>query len=576
MIKAKLLAILIGLSLSTFAQVPDARGVLHVKKGAAGNGSSWNNAMGEVADALRAAGEINHAENMLIKQIWVAAGTYYPLYLGDPSSGSDPRDKTFLMAYDVKLYGGFAGTESTLYNRNLSRKANETILSGDIGVPNDYTDNVRHVVVSVQDLGRAELNGFTVVKGYASGAGYVGIQGCPVLQTGGGGMFGYRSNIKIINTTFASNRATVGGAIYLSEDSNITMTNSVISGNAASPTGGNGAGGGMFTYRSSCTFTNVTISGNYASSYGGAIAIMERTTTSFRNSIVHGNSSGIYVYYNDVYTLRNSLVQGLDKDVANGVLDGKVVNPLFINAPNASTAPFIGGDYRLSANSACVNTGSNVLFTGLDANSTDIEGKGRVYLYSNGGVIDMGAYEHGSHVLPVRFGAFRAKQQGMAIDLKWHTYTERDNSHFLISRSTDGIDYSVLGQIKGEGNTSTVQNYSFRDSSPLNGSNYYRLTQVDQNGSAVVLAETVLNFEWAGVAVSAYPIPTKDKLHVNFTSGRYKSMTLIDLNGKVLMQQIITAQQNAMPLSLASYPPGVYLLCLSNESEKAQVRVVKE
>jgi hypothetical protein len=578
MIKVPLIAtVLIFCALTTFAQTPDANGILFVKKGALGNGNSWANATGELADALLTARILNSANPGHVKQIWVAGGTYYPLYAGDFNS-VDPRDRTFLLVKDVQLYGGFAGTENLLSDRNLSLTTNATILSGDIGTLAIYEDNAHHVLIACLDVGTAALNGFTVVKGNANSNDHssLWINSTPIQKNSGAGIFCYTASPTIVNCIFAANKAVVGAGMYFGYQSNPTVTNTIISGNVAGAVGRFGNGAGLFFYRSTGTYTNMVVSGNYAFDGGAAIGISSTSVPVINNSIVQGNNLGIYNYHLSPYTLKNSLVQGIAENIADGVLDGNLVGPMFVNAPDASTAPFIGGDYRLSANSACVNTGSNVLFTGLDANSTDIEGKGRVFLYGNGGVIDMGAYEFGSHVLPVRFGVFRAKQQGMAVDLKWHTYTERDHSHFLISRSANGIDYSVLGKINGEGNTSTVQNYSFRDGTPLRGTNYYRLTQVDQNGTTVVLAETVLNFEWADVAVSAYPIPTIDKLYVSFVSGRYKKLTLIDLNGKVLIQQNITAQQNILALSLAAYAPGIYLLSLNNVHEKMYVKVVKE
>jgi hypothetical protein len=112
-----------------FAQTPDANGILYVKKGSAGNGSSWTNAIGELADALKAA-----KSNTAIQQIWVTAGTYKPLYSpADNNFGNAAgRENTFLLVKDVKIYGGFSGSETTLSQRNLSITANQSILSGDI------------------------------------------------------------------------------------------------------------------------------------------------------------------------------------------------------------------------------------------------------------------------------------------------------------------------------------------------------------------------------------------------------------------------------------------------------------
>ncbi|MDR0815459.1 MAG: hypothetical protein LBN37_06890, partial [Bacteroidales bacterium] len=99
---------------------PD-NGIVYVKKGGVGNGSgsSWGNACAELAPALKAA-----ETNATIKQIWIAAGTYYPQDMA--GNGTTNRDKAFVLVKDVKIYGGFAGTETTVDARNW--KANPTVL----------------------------------------------------------------------------------------------------------------------------------------------------------------------------------------------------------------------------------------------------------------------------------------------------------------------------------------------------------------------------------------------------------------------------------------------------------------
>jgi hypothetical protein len=95
---------------------------------AGGNGTSWACAFNDLQQALAAsdAGD----------EIWVAKGTY------KPTTGTD-RTASFAMKNGVAIYGGFNGTETAQNQRN--RATNVTILSGDIGTPNDNSDNSYHV-----------------------------------------------------------------------------------------------------------------------------------------------------------------------------------------------------------------------------------------------------------------------------------------------------------------------------------------------------------------------------------------------------------------------------------------------
>lgn len=74
-------------------------------------------------------------------QIWVAEGTYYPT---TEVGGSGTQYYSFRLKNGVEIMGGFNGTETSLNQRDP--KVNRTILSGDIGVPGDETDNAFYVV----------------------------------------------------------------------------------------------------------------------------------------------------------------------------------------------------------------------------------------------------------------------------------------------------------------------------------------------------------------------------------------------------------------------------------------------
>jgi hypothetical protein len=153
----------------------------------------------------------NEATAGTIKQIWVAGGTYYPLYAADFSS-IDNRDKSFLLVKDVKLCGGFAGTEAALADRDLTLTGNKSILSGDLGTLNIITDNAYHVIVMLGTAGTAELNGFTVTGGYANRSGSLLVNGNAITGSYGGAMQLASASPLLANIEFISNTASNGGA----------------------------------------------------------------------------------------------------------------------------------------------------------------------------------------------------------------------------------------------------------------------------------------------------------------------------------------------------------------------------
>lgn len=114
------------------------------------DGSSWQNAFTNLQDAL------NLAANGDV--VWVAKGTYYPTQDGN-------RSTYFRLLKGVKWYGGFDGSETSIYERNLD--LNETILSGDIGILGDSSDNSYSVVFTIFSDSTTVMDGFFIEYGNA-------------------------------------------------------------------------------------------------------------------------------------------------------------------------------------------------------------------------------------------------------------------------------------------------------------------------------------------------------------------------------------------------------------------------
>ncbi|MFD1631491.1 MBG domain-containing protein [Pseudopedobacter beijingensis] len=361
---------------------PDANGIVRVKKSGAGNktGDSWANAAAELADALKAA-KINTA----IKEIWVAGGTYKPLYSPEDGAnfGTDKgRDNTFLLVKDVKVYGGFAGTETALTDRNLSLTANASILSGDID-NNDAADgtisgnNTYHVVISSGDIGTATLNGFTIKGGKAdAGGNTITVSGNSIKQNSGAGIYNYSSNplIEYVNVSYNFSGGGDGAGVGNFNNSSPKIVNSLIHHNS-----GSYRGSGVYNAFSTPELVNVTITDNVNNPTVGVVH-NDGGSAIVKNSIIWSNTAKSGIEGNPSIDVKNSIIQG-------GYAGTAILNadPQFTNAA--------AGDYTLSASSPAVNKGSNTSFTGLDANTKDLAGNARVYKYASAGVIDMGAYE---------------------------------------------------------------------------------------------------------------------------------------------------------------------------------------
>ena len=232
---------------------PSPAGVRYAAPSAAGSGdcSSWANACTlQTALSQAVSGD----------EIWVKMGVHYP--------GSNRTD-TFTLKNGVALYGGFAGTETLLSQRDWS--TNKTILSGDIDKNDnhggDYINeaasqimgsNAYQVVRAALIDSTTVLDGFVITAGQANGPGY---------DSFGGGMINQFSSPTLANLTFSGNAAASGGGMY-NNFSHPSLNSVTLGGNSATADGG-----GMANYQSSPTLSNVTFNANSSpSGYGGGMS----------------------------------------------------------------------------------------------------------------------------------------------------------------------------------------------------------------------------------------------------------------------------------------------------------------
>lgn len=265
---------------------------------ASGNGSTWATAYKTLSEALFIANNCSG-----VQQIHVRQGTYYPC--NDDGTSTANRDSSFrILRNGIKIYGGF----SLDYNGTIANPAfNPTILSGDIGILNDNSDNSHHVI-TVQPLSGTDIylstviDGFIINDGNADGNDFNGIDG-----SGGGGLylFGqpHECSPLINNCVFKNNMAGYrGGAVMVygignflgSANCNPTINRCKFEGNSsqyggAISIGGYNQGGKANVHLSDCIFLN-----NFSSVEGGAIHITAasgKSSDTIRNCTFSGNSA---------------------------------------------------------------------------------------------------------------------------------------------------------------------------------------------------------------------------------------------------------------------------------------------
>lgn len=446
-----ILLILIGFSAM-------AQTVRFVKSQAAGtgDGSSWANASSDLSAILATSAAGN--------EIWVAAGNFIPTL--DPygnASPLDPRNKTFYVKDGVKLYGGFAGTETNLSQRTFAvLTANTTVLSGEIGLANSNLDNCYHVIVgsATPDTGIGiTIDGFQITSGTGGspvniiinsnavelncGSGIYVCYGSNIIRNNvfynnstiygaiytlngvnnisnntflsnstnfGGGIYTDKGINKINNNSFITNGATKGGGIYTNFSTN-TVSNNIFSKNGA------GFGGAVYSNYSTNSLDNNTFFANHAEVIGGGIYNWDSYNT-ISNNIFWENRTQISIQGVDIYQnsngniCKNNLLQ-LDASnystLGSGHYDigvGASGNIFNIEPKFADTKDIDGldGIHRTRDDGLCLRQTSQMIDAGNNqligaGVLSDITGAARI----QNGTVNIGAYEILSHSLPIRY-----------------------------------------------------------------------------------------------------------------------------------------------------------------------------
>lgn len=408
--------------------------VLYVDSSVTGgnaDGSSWQDAFSTLNQAITAA-----SSDATVAEIWMAEGTYYP------TSGTD-RDLAFDALDGVDIYGGFAGTESSINERNLEESI--TIISGDIGQVNQANDNSKNLF-HLRNISTIIFDGIYFENALNDAPAPFGTGGAFCILNSGESLV---STIQFKNCIFQNNRSFQGAAIYLLAADNCETTVSFESctfkSNDAAGTGGvlhqaKMSGADLQTAFYHCLFEknnsntggaiyldgdngaqtealeynlalyNCILDQNTSNSGGAIYAIDDGSSTTIRsqNSTFYENTGNtIFLSDNATAEIKNSILWGSGVQLGFPFIstgdsydvDNSIVAGGFAGSNNMDVDPEFGdaatGNFRISACSPALDAGINF------ANpAVDFSGANRMY----NSTLDIGAFEfNGKFInLPLR------------------------------------------------------------------------------------------------------------------------------------------------------------------------------
>ncbi|RAU83391.1 T9SS type A sorting domain-containing protein [Pontibacter arcticus] len=181
--------------------------------------------------------------------------------------------------------------------------------------------------------------------------------------------------------------------------------------------------------------------------------------------------------------------------------------------------------------------------------------------------------------LPVELISFKGKVQDIGTVLNWATAMEKNNDVFIVERSQDGENFAAHGQVKGSGNSSAKLSYSYTDATATPGIYYYRLQQVDLDGT--VSFSKVISVELVGNPTSknekmavVYPTIVNQDVNVNLHVARAQ-LLILDASGKT-MATIESSSAANQTVSVSHLPGGAYFLVVNDGQRKETHRFLKQ
>jgi hypothetical protein len=180
--------------------------------------------------------------------------------------------------------------------------------------------------------------------------------------------------------------------------------------------------------------------------------------------------------------------------------------------------------------------------------------------------------------LPITLAEFNAEIITEGVLLEWKTATEKNNDYFVVQRSTDGVTFEDVTRVNGAGTSNVLTEYGFTDVNAPEGVVYYRLMQVDYDGTFAFSPVIYVDTKNDNGVVNITKIIAKDnsiEVYINKTTDASSVLSLYTLNGK-LIQGVVLGQKGGRVLNLdmSNYAHGVYFIKVQTGDKTISKKIV--
>ncbi|HET6256477.1 MAG TPA: T9SS type A sorting domain-containing protein [Puia sp.] len=262
---------------------------------------------------------------------------------------------------------------------------------------------------------------------------------------------------------------------------------------------------------------------------------------------------------------------GVTLSKLSGSKELNVTSTAILNSASAPTATTGAG----AASGSILVTGSSV--TSLHF-QIYMRGNGKTPTWSNaiehtGDAWMIGVSAENTLIeLPIGISSFMAKPQQHSVGLQWTTASEQNSDYFTIQRSSDGANWTGIGQVTAAGNSNQTLQYQFIDDNPASGANFYRLRETGDNGALTYSPIRNVDFDGSPIAITWYPNPVHDQLTITSTS-TIQSAALTTIDGRIL--QLFGGLASGQTIDMSRYPFGIYFLAIRTTDGVSRVAKIE-
>lgn len=231
-----------------------------------------------------------------------------------------------------------------------------------------------------------------------------------------------------------------------------------------------------------------------------------------------------------------------------------------------------GNPFRLRS-TVPVTDNNNGNFTGsITFYFSSAAGGGSLECVYNDGVMDVAA--------PIELTDLSAKANKQSIKVFWQTASEQNNDYMAIEKSIDGYNFVEIGKVEGAGTTSEINNYMLEDVKPAHGENYYRLRQVDFDGTENLsyIIQATFDTEEIEKAFSMYPTLVTSEapltLDLNQKNEADAMIEILNVNGQLLESYDLNGASN-FQIPTADLENGIYFIRFSGSNTFSTQQFIK-